>query len=188
MLCQRGSTECSLISAWASLKAEPGMEIYTAVGEFGLDTGKNRHLALDDDVRVVCESLSCVQLLATPWTVARQAPLSVGFSRQEYWGGLPCPSLGDLPHPGTERRPPALQADSLLSEPLGKPCEGRLRSESQQYYLPPVSLLPPLQPSWSSFCPWKVPLPLLSSLPCLPLPHTTGSFRHQFPSSGGLST
>ena len=89
VLCQRGSTECSPILAWASLKAEPGMEIYTAVGEFGLDTGKNRHLALDDDVKVVCESLSCVQLLATPWTVARQAPLSVGFSRQEYWSGLP---------------------------------------------------------------------------------------------------
>ena len=40
-----------------------------------------------------------VQLFATPWTVARQAPLSMGFSRQEYWSGLPCPSLGDLPNP-----------------------------------------------------------------------------------------
>ena len=43
---------------------------------------------------------SCVQLFATPWTVAHQAPLSVGFSRQEYWSGLPCPSPGDLSDPG----------------------------------------------------------------------------------------
>ena len=55
--------------------------------------------------------------LATPWTVARQAPLSMGFSRQEYWSGLPFPSPRDLPNPGIEPRSPALQADSLLTEP-----------------------------------------------------------------------
>ena len=54
--------------------------------------------------------------LATPWTVACQAPLSVGFSRQEYWSGLPFPSAGDLPDPGIEPRSPALQADSLPTE------------------------------------------------------------------------
>ena len=48
--------------------------------------------------------------LATPWTVARQAPLSVGFPRQEYWSGLPFPPPGDLPDPGIEPVPPALQA------------------------------------------------------------------------------
>ena len=48
------------------------------------------------------------------------APLSTGFSRQEYWSGLPCPPPGDLPHPGIEPRSPTLQADSLLSEPPGK--------------------------------------------------------------------
>ena len=47
-------------------------------------------------------SLSHVRLFATPWTVARQAPLSMGFSRQEYWSGLPCPPPGDLPYPGIE--------------------------------------------------------------------------------------
>ena len=52
---------------------------------------------------------------ATPWTVARQAPLSVGFFRQEHWSGLPFPSPGDLPDPGIEPGSPALQADSLLS-------------------------------------------------------------------------
>ena len=58
---------------------------------------------------------------ATPGTVAYQAPPSMGFSRQEYWSGLPFPSPGDLPNPGIEARSPSLQADTLLSEPPGKP-------------------------------------------------------------------
>ena len=65
--------------------------------------------------------LSRVRLFATPWTVAHQAPQSVGFSRQEYWNRLPFPSPGDLPNPGIEPRSPALQADTLTSEPPGKP-------------------------------------------------------------------
>ena len=56
----------------------------------------------------------------TPWTIACQASLSMRFSRQEYWSGLPCPPPGDLPNPGVEPRSSALQADSL-SEPSGKP-------------------------------------------------------------------
>ena len=67
------------------------------------------------------KSLSHVQLFATPWTVTYQAPPSVGFSRQEYWSGLPFPSPGDLPDPGIEPGSPALQADALTSEPPGKP-------------------------------------------------------------------
>ena len=58
---------------------------------------------------------------ATPWIVAHQAPLSVGFSRQEYWNGLPCPPPGDLPNPGVKSGSPTLLADSLPSEPPGKP-------------------------------------------------------------------
>ena len=58
------------------------------------------------------KSLSRVQLFVTAWTVAHQAPLSMGFSRQEYWSGLPFPSPGDLPNPGIEPRSPALQADA----------------------------------------------------------------------------
>ena len=54
--------------------------------------------------------------LETPWTINQQAPLSMGFSRQEYWSGLPFPSPGDLPNPGIEAGSPALQADSLLTE------------------------------------------------------------------------
>ena len=70
------------------------------------------------------QSLSCAQLFVTLWTVANQAPLSMGFPRQEYWNGLPCSLQGDLPHPGIEPGSPALQADSLLSEPPGKPRQG----------------------------------------------------------------
>ena len=67
------------------------------------------------------KSLSCVRLFVTPWTVACQAPLSMGFSRQEYWSGLPFPSPGDLPNPGIEPGSPALQAGALSSEPPGNP-------------------------------------------------------------------
>ena len=66
------------------------------------------------------KSLSCVRLVATPWTEEPGAPLSMGFSRQEYWSGLPFPSPGDLPNPGIEPRSPALQANALPSEPPGK--------------------------------------------------------------------
>ena len=62
------------------------------------------------------KSLSRVQLFGTPWTVAHQAPRSMGFSRHEYWSGVPLPPPGDLPGPGIEPRSPALQADALPSE------------------------------------------------------------------------
>ena len=57
----------------------------------------------------------------TPWTAAYKAPQSMGFSRQEYWSGLSFPSPGDLPDPGIEPRSPELEADTLTSEPTGKP-------------------------------------------------------------------
>ena len=72
-------------------------------------------------MKVKVKLLSRVQLFGTPWAVAYQIPLSMGFSRQEYWSGLPFPSPGDLPNPGIEPRSPALQADALSSEPPGKP-------------------------------------------------------------------
>ena len=66
-------------------------------------TGRLGHESLEDLHRCVpAQSLSCVGLLATPWIVARQAPLSVEFSRKEYWSGLPFPSPGDLPNSGIE--------------------------------------------------------------------------------------
>ena len=62
-----------------------------------------------------------IQLFATLWTVVLLAPLSMGFSRQEYWSGLPFPFPGDLPNPAIKPRSPKLQVDSLPSEPPGKP-------------------------------------------------------------------
>ena len=68
------------------------------------------------EVVVVVLVASRVRLFATSWTVACQGPLSMGFSRQEYWSGLPFPSPEDLPDPGIEPGSPVLQADSLPSE------------------------------------------------------------------------
>ena len=67
------------------------------------------------------KSLSHVRFFATPWTAAYQAPLSMGFSRQEYWSGVPFPSPGHLPNPGIEPRFPVQQAHALPSEPPGNP-------------------------------------------------------------------
>ena len=66
-------------------------------------------------------SCSIVSDSVIPWTVTLQAPLSMGFPRQEYWSGFPFPSPGELPDPGIKPGSPALQADSLLSEPQGIP-------------------------------------------------------------------
>ena len=69
---------------------------------------------------MIVELLNRVQLFETPWTVAHQAPLSMGFPRQEYWSGS-FPSAGNIPDPGPEPGSPALQADSSLTEPPVKP-------------------------------------------------------------------
>ena len=71
---------------------------------------------------IQAQSLSHIRLFATPWTVAHQAPLSVGFPRQEYWSRLPFPPPGELPDPGVKLSSPELQANSLPTEPPGRPC------------------------------------------------------------------
>ena len=74
------------------------------------------------DLWVLCaQSLRHIHLFPIPWTVARQAPLSMGFSRKEYWSGLPFPTPRDLPNPGVKSRSLALHVDSLPSEPPRKP-------------------------------------------------------------------
>ena len=73
--------------------------------------------------------VSHVQLFATPWLAWLLCPW--GFSRQEYWSGLPCPSLGDLPSPGVELRSPTLQADSLLFDPP--------KANSNEHFVPLLS-------------------------------------------------
>ena len=80
----------------------------------------NSILIIKLDHAFVCS----VQLFATPWTVARQVPLSMEFSRQEYWSGLPFPSPGNLPDPGIEPRSlasPALAGGFFTTAPPGKP-------------------------------------------------------------------
>ena len=83
------------------------------------------HVSWPNFARMV-SLLRCVQLLATPWTIALQAPVSMGFSRQEYWSKLPCPPPVDLTNSGIEPRSPALQVDSLPAEPQGKPRKPKL--------------------------------------------------------------
>ena len=75
-----------------------------------------------------------MQLFVTPWTVALQAPLFMGFSRQEYWSDLPFPSPGDLPNPGNKTGSLTLQADSLLTELPGKPLVVFLLPESREVW------------------------------------------------------
>ena len=84
-------------------------------------------LIMNSFPRSELNSLSCVQLSATTWAVAHQAPQSMGFSRQEYWSGLPFPSPGYLPNPGIKPRPPTLQADTLTSETPGMPLITQFR-------------------------------------------------------------
>ena len=96
------------------------------------------------------KSLSRVWLFATPWTVAYQAPPSMGFSRQEYWSGLPFPSPGDLPDPGIEPGSPAFQADALASEPPGKPNAGDPGSITGSGRSAGERIGHPLQYSWAS--------------------------------------
>ena len=95
------------------------------------------------NINVYACMLSRVQLLATPWTVACQAPLSMEFSRQEYRSGLPFCSQGYLPDPEIELGSPALQADSLPSEPAGKPGISRLIFLRSRHYLAQESSVPP---------------------------------------------
>ena len=83
---------------------------------------KRRELLSPSEVAQSCPTL------CDPWTVAHKAPPSMGFSRQEYWSGLPFLSPGDLPDPGIEPRSSTLQADALTSAPPGKPLNTRIQS------------------------------------------------------------
>ena len=76
------------------------------------------HTLLNDSrISVVVQSLSCIQLFATPWTIAHQAPLCMGLPMQEYWNGLPFPSSRDLPYPGIKSVSPTLAAGFFTTEP-----------------------------------------------------------------------
>ena len=107
-------------------------------------------------------SRSVMSYFVTPWTVARQAPLSMGFSRQEYWSGLPSPPPGDHSNPGIKPRSPTLQVDFLPSEPPRK-----LKNTG----VGTLSLLPGIFPTQELnqgllHCKW-----ILHQLSCLGSPH-----------------
>ena len=88
----------------------------------------------------MCLVTKLCPILAILWTVACQAPLHARFSSKKYWNGLPFPSPGNLPDPGIEHRSPALQADSLPSEPPGKPS--RTHADNQMWRLATDQPLP----------------------------------------------
>ena len=88
--------------------------------------------------------------LATPWSMVFQAPLSMGFSRQQYWSWLPFPSLGSLPHPGIESMTPTLAGGFFTRSHLGSPTPAR----AQTFLLFPLSLQAPLLLPWVNCLPW----------------------------------
>ena len=102
--------------------------------------------------------LSCVWLFATPWTVAHQAPLSMGFPRQEYWRGLPFPTSGNLPDLGIEPLSPVLVGGYLTSTPYGKPIHIEVHFSSVTQLCP--TLCNPMDCSMPGF-------PIHHQLPCL---------------------
>ena len=100
------------------------------------------------------KSLSRVRLFATPWTVAHQASPSMGFSRQEYWSGLPFSSSGDLPDPGIKPRSPALQADAPTSEPPGKPKWNTIQSLKRRKFYSMHHMVE----LWEHYAEWNKPV------------------------------
>ena len=97
-------------------------------------------------------SCSVVSDSATLWTLARQAPLSMEFSRQEYWSGLPCPPPGDLPNPGIKPRSLSLQVDFLPSESQG------IHKFGASLVVQMVKDLPAMQVTWVQSLGWEDPL------------------------------
>ena len=111
---------CSSLSHSKCLSIHPSPSVRLSIhepfiGSFVIPVEEPHYL------NYICLIIIYINTYTTPWTVAQQAPPSMGFSRQEYWSALPFPSPGDLPDPGTEPRSPALQAYALTSEPPGKP-------------------------------------------------------------------
>ena len=95
----------------------PGLNVQ--LSPYAVHPKLSRHCQLPTRARMLSHSV--VSDSVTPWTVACQAPLSIGFSWQEYWSGLPFPPPGDLPDPGIKLRSPALAGRFFISEPPGKP-------------------------------------------------------------------
>ena len=123
---ERRTDLCLSVSVPRGLWAPHGWVLWALLGDAARSPFYRQEVGSQDKSlhgywKVKVSSLSRVWLFGTPWTVARQAPLSMEFSRQEYWSGLSFPPPGDLPDPGIELRSLAIQVDSWPSEPPGKP-------------------------------------------------------------------
>ena len=131
---EKGMATHSSILVWRTLwiEASGGLQSMglPTVGHNGSDLGQHSnstlHTGLGNQVWKKELVAQYVQLFVIPWTVAHQDSLSMGFPRQEYWSGLPFPSLGDLPDSGIKPRSPSLKTDSLLSEPPGSRGKSRV--------------------------------------------------------------
>ena len=99
------------------------MYMYIKLSHYAHLKKSHLHLKYTQLLFVAVQSLGCVRLFETPWTVSHQAPLSMGFSRQEYRSGLPFPSPGDLPDLGIEPASPVLADGFFTTEPAGKPSK-----------------------------------------------------------------
>ena len=102
--------------SWKEVQEEGDFYLHTVI-HFIVEQKPTHHCK----ATIHAQFLSCVQLFETPWTVAHQAPLSMEFSRQEYWSGLPFPPPGDLPNSEIELVSPALAGGFFTTEPAGKP-------------------------------------------------------------------
>ena len=130
----------SLHSCWRVASSALQLRVYPGAVSLGVTAG---YCASVGPVTWVLSRFSCVRLCATPWTAACQAPLSMGFSRQGYWSGMPFPPPGDLPDPGIKPvslRSPVLAGGFFTTEPPGKPyrdaecpqCWGALRPTGRE--------------------------------------------------------
>ena len=113
----RNSSTLQLDTQKSTIPRQGNLVASSKIQSFILSPSNSTSRTLSQRCVCVCQFLSQVWIFATPQTVACQAPPSTGFSRQEYWSGLPFPSLGDLLDSGIKPGSPTLQADSLLSEP-----------------------------------------------------------------------
>ena len=144
---EEGKAAHSSILAWRTPWTEEPRELWSIVLQRAVHNWVRKHSTAQALGKTLCvcvcvcvcvrvrarvRTLSPVRLFPTPWTIACQAPLSMGFSRQEYWSGLPFPTSGDLPHPGIEPASlasPPLAGGFFSIVPQGKPKLGKIRSD-----------------------------------------------------------